>query len=73
MTDKLFKLAAVTLAAGFLWVYYINGQNINGQNINGQNGRYQMASTHPTALVVLDTREGIVFRPMFGDMLSPTK
>ncbi len=49
MIDKLFKLAVVVLAAGFLWVYYINTQN----------GRYQPVSGGSAA--VLDGREGITY------------
>jgi len=52
MIDKLFKLAVVALAAGLLWVYYINTQN-------GQNGRYQF---HSNGIFVLDTREGIIYQ-----------
>ncbi len=55
MTDKLFKLAVVILAAGFLWVYSINSQN-------GQNRRYQL-SGGPVPGLVLDGREGILYRP----------
>ncbi len=63
MTDKLFKLAVVVLAAGFLWVYYINGQN----------GRYQF-SRGETLIVVMDTREGILYRPpILGEMPSNTR
>jgi len=50
MIDKLFKLAVVALAAGFLWVYYINTQN----------GRYRLGSGPG---VFLDTREGITYAP----------
>lgn len=52
MIDMLFKLAVVALAAGFLWVYYIDALN----------GRYQpLIISRP--ILVLDTREGIFYAP----------
>jgi len=62
MIDKLFKLAVVALAAGFLWVYYIDALN----------GRYQQLPTQ-TYSFVLDTREGIVYRPIIEDLRPNTK
>jgi len=61
MIGWLFKLPVVALAVGFLWVYYINTQN----------GRYQAAPTNSIPLV-LDTREGILYRPIIEDMPSNT-
>ncbi len=60
MIGWIFKLAMVALAAGFLWVYYTNTQN----------GRYQAAPTNSIAPLVLDTREGILYRPIIEDMSS---
>ena len=62
MIDKLFKLAVVALAACFSWIYYINAQN----------GRYQQLPTSSLYSLVLDTREGIVYRPIIQDMPSST-
>jgi len=58
MIAWLFKLPVVALAVGFLWVYYINTQN----------GRYQAVPTGSIASLVLDTREGILYRPIIEDL-----
>ncbi len=58
MIGWLFKLPVVALAVGFLWVYYINTQN----------GRYQAVPTSSIAPLVLDTREGILYRPIIEDL-----